>query len=437
MCFRILYTAAVVLLTVTNSAVAQVAWPDFRGPGTQGVIDSTSAPLTWSENEHVAWKAEVPGRGWSSPVVIGNQVWLTTAIETKADDSERKRRAEGSATPDQMALAKHVSLRAVCFDRATGEQLSEVKLFEVDQPEPIHSLNSYASPSPVAEDHFVYAHFGRYGTACIDITTKEVVWRNAFPINHYVGPGSSPALAGDLLVLTCDGGDKQFIVAVNKSDGEVAWREDRPPIRATNPDLRKAYCTPLVAEIGGRLQVVIPGAQWVISYDPKTGDEIWRVDHGPGFSLVARPVTDGQYVYTCTGFMESKVMKIDATGEGDVTDSHVKWSVTNSVPVQPSLVLVDGRLFMVNDSGIAQCVDAGSGSTLWKKRLSGNFSASPFAVGDEVLFVSREGVTTVMPTDGSDEVIRRNELDARLMATPVVLPEQVLVRSETHLYCIE
>ncbi len=431
------FTSIVIAGFVSAPAVAEVSWPDFRGPGGQGIVASTDAPVTWSESENVAWKAEIPGKGWSTPVVVGDEIWLTTAFEIKADEAELERRAEGSSVGKALALAKSLSLVAYCYDRQTGKQLAEVKLFDVDNPDPIHSLNSYASPSPVAEDGFIYCNFGCYGTACIDIRTREVVWTKAFKIEHYVGPGSSPVLAGDNLILTCDGADKQFVVAVNKSDGEVAWKQDRPPIRAKNPDMRKSYCTPLVATIGGREQVVIPGAQWVVSYDAATGEELWRVDHGSGFSLVSRPVTDGKNVFFCTGYGDNRLLCVDATGSGDVTDSHTLWASKSQVPNQPSLLFNDGKLFMVNDSGIAQCVDASTGDTLWKRRLSGSFSASPFMVGDEVFFTSREGVTTVVPADGTDAINRRNELDARLMATPIVLGDQILIRSESHLYSIE
>ena len=216
-------------------------WPEFRGPTQDGVVASAKAPVVWGEGDGVAWKTPLPGRAWSSPVVMGDQIWMTTAVEQLASVEERQSSAEGLAKSfnQPVVLAQSLSLRALCVDRVTGELVRDVELFSLDEVDPIHTLNSYASPTPVIEPGRLYCHFGTNGNACIDTSTGEVLWRRVLPLKHYVGPGSSPVVCGDLLILTCDGADQQYVTALDKTTGETVWRRDRPPIRQENPDFPK------------------------------------------------------------------------------------------------------------------------------------------------------------------------------------------------------
>lgn len=433
---RALFAAATFCLLYPAFASAETEWPQFRGPDGQGNVEQ-DAPLEWSEDSGVVWKTAIPGRGWSSPVVEGDRIWMTSAIERAADPEDLKERTKGSPTANAMALAAEVSLRVVCVDRKTGEVLHDEEVLHVEKPDPIHSLNSYASPTPVVEDGRLYCHFGCYGTVCLDTSDLSKIWEREFPNDHFVGPGSSPVLCDDLLVLTCDGGYKQYVVAVNKETGKTVWKKDRPPIRATNPDFRKSYCTPLVIEENGEKQIVIPGAQWIIAYAPEDGRAIWTFDHGAGFSLVPRPVVDDTHIYCCTGFIKANLLAIRRGGSGDVTKSHIEWYHGKQVPTQPSPILYDGRLFIVSDNGIGQCLDAETGEVIWKKRLAGNYSASPLLVGDRVYFFSREGTATVVDANSpKGDVVATSELDGGYMATPAVVDGQLIVRTETHLYAI-
>lgn len=410
------------------------AWPEFRGPGGQGNAGE-SAPLEWSEQLGVRWRTDVPGRGWSSPVVEGDDIWITTAIEQQGDTSKLEGR--GGLPASAMNVASELSLRAVCVDRGTGEVKKNIELFRVENPQSIHSLNSYASPTPVIQDGRLYGHFGRYGTKCIDTKSGEEVWQREFQIEHYVGPGSSPVLCDDVLVLTCDGADQQFIVAIDKATGETVWRTPRPPIRSTNPDMQKSYCTPLVVEEHGGKQIVIPGAQWIVAYAPEDGRELWRIDHGSGFSLVPRPVADDARIYCCTGFSGAGLLAIRRGGQGDIGDTHIEWEHNKQAPTQPSPVLRDGKLYMVSDNGIGQCLNAATGEVLWKKRFPGNYSASPLSVGDRIYFFSREGEATVVDALSDDgQVMAKNSLDGQHMATPAVVQGELIVRTEKSLYAI-
>lgn len=417
---------------------AETRWPQFRGPGGQGIAKVDHAPQQWSETQHVQWKVALPGRGWSSPVVAGNRAWVTAAVETAASPEEVAATIEASDLPiaQQLAVVRAITLRLLEIDLATGALTGEATLFEVERPESIHSLNSYASPTPVLADGNVYCDFGAFGVACVRQEDLSVVWRRQLPIEHYVGPGSSPVAVGDVLVLTRDGADQQYVAAVDRQSGETVWKQDRPPIRADNGDLRKSFCTPLVIEAGGRQQVVIPGAQWFVAYEPATGDEIWRVDHGRGFSNVPRPVFDGERLFLCTGFTTPKLWAVDPTGEGDVTASHVLWKHRTQVPTMPSPILVEDRLYFVSDKGILTCLDAKTGKQLLRERLGGNYSASPLLADGKLYFASHEGEVTVLDASEMYEVLAVNKLDGQLMASPVPYAGDLLIRSAEHLYRI-
>lgn len=429
---RLLCACLIASLVAATHAKEGAPWPEFRGPGGQGVVTAELPTLAWSEAEHVRWRSELPGRGWSSPVVGETLIWLTTAVEQFAPEVKETNR-KGGLSADQFTLPAAVEMRALAVDRKTGQLVHNVLLRKVDELESIHTLNSYASPSPVLDGDRLYCNFGRYGTYCIDTTTQRVVWERQIDFLHYVGPGSSPVLVDGKLVLTCDGADQQFVTALDAATGEIAWKTDRPPQRATDGDLRKSYCTPLVLELGGRTQVVVPGAQWVVAYDPQSGSELWRHDHGDGFSLVPRPVSDGEHLYCCTGYPRPKLLAFKTNGQSVPT---IDWEHEAQVPAQPSPVLVAGKLLTVSDAGIAQCLDAKTGKLIWKRRLPGNYSASPLAVGGHVLFCSREGVTSVVANDEDGTVVAENQLPGQIMASPVLIDGDLLLRTDTALFAI-
>jgi outer membrane protein assembly factor BamB len=262
------------LLTSAGQAQSADEWPQFRGPTGDGISLATNVPLTWSTNQNVKWKASVPGRGRSSPVFLGNRIWLTTAFETNVRTF--------SAGPDRMQQAEQVEIGVVCLDRPTGKQLYYKELFLVDNPPAVNLFNSYATPTPVAEAGRLYCDFGTFGTACLDADSGEVIWKRQLPLEHFQGPGSSPALYRNLLILVRDGGDQQYITALDTRTGQTVWKTDRPPLSTPVRMFRKSFSTPFVFEAAGKVQTVVPGAQWFVSYDPWTGKEIWRVDTGKG-----------------------------------------------------------------------------------------------------------------------------------------------------------
>ena len=379
-------------------------WPQFRGPTGQGVSDERGLPLTWSETKNVRWKTAIPGRGWSSPVVQGDRIWLTTATE------------EGK------------SLRAIAVDRNTGAILLNVEVFHLKSARLVNSKNSFASPTPVVEGDRVYLHFGAFGTACITLS-GEIVWKTRLEYdNGQHGTGGSPVLYDDLLILSCDGNDVQFVVALDKASGKVRWKKMREGYQA--------YTTPLVVSLPGGDQVISPGAFKAIAYEPRTGKEIWQVKYGEGFSNVPRPVFGLGLVFICTGFQQASLLAIKPDGRGDITKSKVEWRLDRGVPLTPSPLLVGNELYMVTDNGIATCVDAKNGQELWRARLGGNHSASPIYADGKIYFLSEEGESVVIAPGRELKHLATNQLDGPTLASMAVSSGSLFIRSATHLYRI-
>lgn len=427
--------------TVLMSAALQAAeeWPQFRGPDGQGNCTATDLPLTWSETENVVWKTAIPGEGHSSPVISDDQIWLTTAIADVLTEEEEKKRLSKVKNPRGLKLAGALSLQAVLIDRDSGEVRRQITLFEVSEPEPKHSLNSYASPTPVIAGDHVYFHFGTYGTACVERQSGEIAWKkDSIHVNHQNGPGSSPIVQGDLLFAHYDGIDRQFVVAFDRHTGEIAWQTARSGEMDPKPEFQKAYGTPLIVEVGSRSLLVSPAANWVYGYDAQTGEEIWKAHYGKlGFSTVPRPVTDGSTVFLSTSFIQPRLLAVRCDGKGDVTESHVTWTLDRQAPKKPSMLLVNGHLYTVTDNGIAACLNASDGSEVWKARLSGDFSASPIHAGGRLYFFGQNGQTTVLQEGDELKELAKNTLDDGFMASPAVAGSALFLRTEKALYRIE
>ena len=411
----VLLLAPVILAGTT---LANDHWPQFRGPTQQGHSDSTGLPVTWAEGgRNVAFKTAIPGEGWSSPAVWGEQVWMTTATQGGR------------------------SLRAVCVGRDTGRVVHDLEVFSVDKLDPKNDFNSYASPTPVLEEGRVYVSFGTYGNACLDSRTGKPIWKSEeLKLDHKEGAGSSPVLYKDLFILHCDGTDVQYVAALDKDTGKLAWKTDRTTDFGNKPgDLRKAYNVPLFIREGGRDLMVSVGAYRAFCYDPSDGKDLWSCAI-PGFSVVPRPVYADGVVYVATGYMSSELWAIRTGGKGDVTNTHVLWKTKQGVPFKPSILLVDGRIYMVADTGVARCLDARSGEQVWQKRLEGKYTASPVYAEGLVYFFSEQGLTTVIRAgrEGKEpEIVAENELDGRFMASPAIAGKSMFLRTDKHLYRIE
>jgi outer membrane protein assembly factor BamB len=409
-------------LVLTLIALAQ--WPQFRGPDGNGVSTATGLPVTWSETQNVRWKTAIHGRAWSSPVVFGSQVWLTTA------------------TPDGKQLS------ALAVDKETGKILFDLKLFDVATPQFAHSFNTYASPTPVIEQGRVYVTFGSPGTAAIDTATGKVVWeRRDLECNHFRGAGSSPIVFRNLLLMHYDGSDVQYVVALDKRTGKTVWKTDRTvdfkdldangKIKADG-DFRKAYATPQIVTVGSDPVLISAGSRATYGYDPLTGKELWRVEEPTSFSSASRPVAGHGLVYYTTGWNTGPLLAVKPDGRGDVTGTHVVWRSTRGAPKKPSLLLLGDLLVMVNDSGVVTCLDAKTGAEVWTARLTDNsYSASPIAAEGRIYFFSEDGKTSVIEAGRAFKVLAENTLADGFMASPAVDGRALYLRTKSHLYRIE
>jgi outer membrane protein assembly factor BamB len=403
-------TRVLLLLAVVAAAASPPAqrtdWPDFRGPTGQGHAEGSGLPLEWSESRNLAWKTTVPGAGWSTPIVANGRVWITTAVNDR-----------------------DTSLRVIALDAASGREVVNTEVFKVRTGSAVNPKNNRASPSAVVEDDRVYVHFGAEGTAALT-TSGEVVWKARFEYESQHGAGGSPILHGDLLILSCDGSDAAFVVALDKRTGKVRWKTNRRFPYA------QAYTTPLAIRVGDRDQIVSIGAFRAAAYEPATGKEIWRVSYGDGFSNVPRPVFGHGLVYIATGFQQPLLVAVRPDGSGDVTRTHVAWTLSRGAPLTPSPLLVGNELYLVTDTGIATCVDAQTGAIRWQQRLNGNFSASPVFADGRIYFQSEEGVTTVIAPGTEFRRLAINTLDGATLASMAVADGSLFIRSSSHLYRI-
>ncbi len=378
-------------------------WPQFRGPGGQGISSEKGLPFQWSESGGIRWKTPIPGKGWSSPAVRGKQIWLTTATE------------EGH------------SLRLVGLERDSGKIFKDIEVFRLDGKIPIHAKNSQASPTPLLEGDRIYVHFGSHGTACVR-TSGEMVWKTRLEYYHRHGPGGSPALYKDLLVISCDGYDIQYVVALDKQTGRIRWKKSRAGYQA--------YTTPLVIRVNGQDQLVSPGAHRAVAYEPEDGNEIWSVRYGKGYSNVPRPLFGHGLVFICSGFDQPYLLAVKPDGKGDVTDSHVAWTLKRGAPLTPSPLLVGNELYFISDTGVATCVDARTGKEHWRERLGGNYSASPVYADGRIYFTSEECEFPVAAVGTSFKLLARSRIEGRCLASIAVSGGGLFIRSDSHLYKI-
>jgi outer membrane protein assembly factor BamB len=389
-------------------------WPEFRGPTGDGHVETSELATTWSETENVRWKANLPGRGWSTPVIVGDRIWMTSATENGRE------------------------LTALCVDRKDGKILMQRKLFSVESPAPRNEMNSYASPSPVTDGEHVFVYFGTYGIASLDAQTGETVWsRSDVNLDHQEGPGSSLIHYQGKLIFHCDGRDVQFLTALDCKTGETVWNTKRSlDLSGVGDYSRKAFTTPLIVKTEQGDRMISPAAQGCYCYDPSDGRELWRVSYS-GFSAVPRPVVSNGLAFVVDGFAKPKIYAIRHDGEGDVTKSHVKWDYRQNGPSTASPIVIGGQLLFVSDNGILSSISAETGELRWKERIGGNFSASPIVANQLLYLFDRSGKTTVVRPGDTAEVVAVNKLDEGLMASPAVSGDALFLRTPGYLYCIE
>lgn len=418
--YSYLLMAAMFVMSTTFSA-GQDNWTHFRGSQLNGIAGATRVPLSWTS---MKWKTEIHGKGHSSPVVYGNQVWITTG------------------TPDGR------DLYAVCADYQTGKIIYDIKLFTPSDVQGKHSINTYASPTPAIEKGYVYVHFGSSGTACIKTTDGSVAWkRDDYKCKHVQGPGSSPMIYKNLLILHFEGTDVRYIVALDKTTGKEVWRADRPeePYVPLPNIGKKAYITPMIINVKGKDQMISVGSAVCIAYEPLTGKEIWRVVRGAE-STVAMPVFENGTLYFYTGFMVSEsgetyteILAVNPDGKGDITATNVLWrkkdmQSTNQIS---SLLIKDGLIYTMTTRNIMMCIDAKTGQEVWTERQRTNFNASPVYADGNIWFCSVKGEVLAIRPGRKYEVATTNQMDSGIWGTPAFLRNAVIVRTENYLCRIE
>ena len=397
---------AIVALALANTLQAG-DWPQFRGPGAQGHANAKLPVNISADSPHLKWKAPVPGSGWSSPVIIGGKIYLTSAIE----------KGEG------------LSLNALCLNAADGKLVWNTPIFGIEKAPRMHRKNSQASPTPIVDGKQVYVHFGHMGTAALSLDGK-LAWKNdaiKYPPVH--GNGGTPALANGKLIFSCDGARDPFVIALNTKDGSQAWKVNR----SVDAKRKFSFSTPLVLKTSTGTQVLLPGSDMIGAYNPADGSEIWRATYD-GYSVVPRPVVGHGMVFFSTGFDRAKAMAVQLGGKGDVTETHVKWVLPKGAPHTPSMVLTGNELFMVSDGGIASCVDAKSGEVLWSERLGGGCSASPILANGKLYIVNEAGTVYVVEAGKEFKVLSKKSLGERSLASPAVADGALFIRTSGHLW---
>jgi outer membrane protein assembly factor BamB len=407
--------AASFTFLVVRSAPAE-DWPEFRGPTGQGIARAVGLPVEWGPARNVAWKQAIPGLGWSSPVVSGGRVYLTTAV------------------PVEVGPGKDQSLRALCLDAGTGKVLWDQEVFRQGGAEapPIHGKNSHASPTPVLDAGRLYVHFGHQGTACLDLSGK-VLWRNtSLRFQPVHGNGGSPILVDGALVFSGDGETEQFLAALDRQTGKVLWKTDRH-----GEAVKKfSFSTPLLITVKGQKQIISPGSDMAAAYDPGAGREVWRVRYD-GYSVIPRPVYGHGLVFLTTGYGSPVVMAIRPDGQGDVTATHVAWTHRGGAPHTPSPLLAGDELYLVSDGGLASCLDARTGRVHWQERVPGNYSASPLYADGKIYLQNEQGIGVVLKAGRQFEQLARNALGERTLASYAVADGALFIRTEKHLYRVQ
>ncbi len=416
--YSALLIVPLLMFSCTNSGQN---WTHFRGSSMDGHAQVKSAPQEWGVDKNIEWKSEVKGTGWSSPVIYGDQIWLTSAT----DDGKE--------------------FYAICYDFDSGKLLHEQTLFTSDNPQRIHSTNSYATPTPCIENGYAYVHYGSFGTACIDTRNYSVVWkRDDLPCDHMQGPASSPILHDNMLILHLEGTEDPYVVALDKKTGETIWKSIRPAeiYDSLEPVYRKSYQTPIVIKTEDRELLISNSSYMCFAHDVKTGEVVWTIEYGYD-STVSQPLYWNGLVFVNSGwiFLDNipfftRQYAVDPSGKGDVTKSHVKWMYEDEVPQIPTPVIVDDKMYMVHDRGMATCLDAATGKPIWKEKLNGNFNASPIYAAGNIYFFNVKGDCTIIKPGNSFQKVAENSIPETVKAVPAFVKDKMVLRTAKNLYLI-
>ena len=433
-------SAYVLLALLCLSGWAQtVNWPQFRGPNSSGIGEGKNLPDEWSPEKNIIWKTELPGRGHSSPIVWGNRIFLTSDVEGEVIPGQKAvHHVRNKATwvhPDALSGDRKHTLKVICLDRVSGKILWEKVAYEGAVLDDRHKRNTYASGTPVTDGKYVYAFFESEGLYCYDFTGK-LLWKTSVgPIAKMgMGPGTSPALFENMLYLQCDledGGVGGFLLAVDKRTGKEVWRVKR--------DQRKTHATPLIVQTGQRAELITNAYETIVSYDPKTGQELWQCEGVKTWGIPS-PVAGHGMVFLTGGADRKRAIGIKLGGVGKLDGTpNIVWSYTKGTAYVTSPILYGDYLYLVSEKGILTCVEATTGKIVYeggRVPTPATFFASAVAYDGKLFLTSEDGETFVVKAGPVHEVIRTNTVGEPVMASPAIANGKLFIRGGQHLFCI-
>jgi len=438
-------TIGVLLVLRTALAYAQSPegcddyWPTWRGPRNTGVAPNSDPPESWSEKKNVQWKVALPGKGSSSPIVWGDRIFFQTAVEVKdpnatAEGQPSPAEAQGGGILRSVAPTGVHKFDVVCVDRETGGLVWQKTMREEMPHEGHHKTHGFASYSPVTDGEHVWTSFGSRGVHCCTVD-GDLVWSRdlgKMATSNAFGEGSSPALAGDVLIVVMDHEGDSFITALDRRTGDTVWRQER--------DEPTCWGSPLVVEFEGERQVVVNGTNRARAYDAETGDVIWKCG-GQTKNVIPTPVSGLGKVYCTSGFRGAMLQAITLGHTGDLTDTDaVAWQVTEATPYVPSPLLYDDKIYVYwGNQATLSCYDAATGTPHFvKQKLEDvrDVYASPVGAAGRVYLVGRNGVTTVIKQDDKFKVLSVNTLEDGFDASPAIAGDQLFLKGHQYLYCI-
>jgi outer membrane protein assembly factor BamB len=425
-------------LRAAGASDATSNWAQWRGPQSQGISTERNLPTEWGQSKNIKWKTEIPGRGHSSPVVWDKQIFLTTSIEGPVVPNAKPYvhifGKEEFKHPDWAGSDHSYALKVMSLDRETGKILWQQTAYDGPVFDHRHRKNTYASPTPATDGKYVYAFFGSEGLFCYDFKGKQIWKLSLGGIPQLgMGPGSSPVLYENLVIVTADRdiGEGSFIVALDKKTGKEVWRDERKT--------RSTWATPVLIRSKERTELVVSGAETVISYDPATGKEIWRCA-GVVSHAIPTPVVGHDMVFLSAGSQAKRAMAVRLGGTGDLTNTpNIVWKYDKGTAYVPSPILYGDFLYLMTDKGLITCLDAKTGEVKYeggRVPVPATFTASPVAFDGKIFLTSEDGDTFVLKAGPTHEVIRTNSLGEPIFASPAIAAGKIFIRGEKHLYCI-
>ncbi len=409
-----LFLLYIVWIGSTTFAMAE-NWSGFRGPEGQGISNETSLPLVWNDSTGIAWRTDVPGSGWSSPIVWDDHVFLTTTVDSGK------------------------SCHVLAFNLDSGDLIWNSKVFD-QLPGHLHIKNSHASPTPVTDGKMIFAVFGDASIVALDFAGKQVWQNREFQYYSEHGLGASPIIYNDLIIMTYDGSspgpdkkvgwtkpwEKAIIVAYDKKNGKVRWKAKRGLSRI-------AHVTPAIMTVGDKSQLISAAGDVVQGFDPESGDLLWTVE-SPGEGVVPSVVLGDGLLFTASGWGDPAIRAIRP---GTKNNGEIIWEYKKDVPKIPSFVYKNPYLYTISENGIAMCLDGNTGQILWRERIAGKYSASPLIAEQKIYFTNEKAQTTVVKTVPEFQVIAKNNLTGKCQASMAAAEGRILIRTDTQLFCVK